>query len=427
MSEVEATVETVPGTANNVHIDRVLAAAAAEVSTVGDRFYELQYGIAPVSESAEKDEREEKEVRLARFEQAMTARNRTRVFAYPTGGALLPLDVAAVGDEQPRFTRAGRFSAGDVGPFQSNAAAAEADGAFNATASAFLALLASRQYAARAANQYPMTFFVGPVGGRVDAMAAARAERGESEYLSRYNRVAFLSSAALGGGRVRWSAIAVMPTTSTREPNITAWANLPEEAEEAELDRLRRAVGADVVATWTNTVHPRVLQADGIFKRRGWGNATDGSILSEAMLRGGNPDFVRGTNSTQMHSVLWPLAQLSMTRDTSLFFDPAVLYTQQVAGETVAKTHPWYRALAQLDRTPEAPDHDPRTHAWFLWTMAMLSRGTLPYLRHTQSAAPRSADRVAYAPVHPRPHLTRADMDVLTRAVHKTLAVRGSA
>jgi len=441
--KVDASIETYPGTLNTSHINRVLDIAASELSTIGDRFFEYNFldeeGMGGEGEiEKEKVEKLEYSVVSSRYEGAMKARNKEKKFPYPTGGAFLPLDIGHISDEQQAFTREGVFTSGDIGPFTASLSSSMEDANFNAAISAFITLLASRQYSARAANRYPMTFFVGPGSGGVPSEARSRKERNESELLSRYDRIAFTSNAEVpfrGGSqineKVRWVAIASIPPTSAiegRAPSIIAWANFvplekPDDPTYSEsVEKLRKLIGKSVVERWQTFIHDAVVESDGIFTP-GTRHLVPSEILNRKQLEEGSSDFIRSTGSTQTYSVLWPLTQLSMTRDDSLFFNDDRLYTRHIAAETSeAMDTLWYKSLDKLTNPDAVPYVKPQTSAWLRWTTSLLSMGILPYIRHTQSPyAKASMPDVVYEPVRARPHLTRDTMIPLARVVMKKL------
>jgi hypothetical protein len=338
------------------------------------------------------------------------------------------MDVGTI-DDVANFTRLGKFTSKGGAPFQMDLLSAKDTPNFNASVSAFFTLLASRQYAARAANRYPMTFFIGPGSVSLHDIAQ-RKSRGESEILSRYDRIAFTSNDAIGTPVapkiVRWVAIASLPVTSSiegRSPIITTWANFDDHIDpdnlmesKEELETLRSTIGIEAVQRWKNVIYPKIIQSDGIFTKKSR-TSTSQYVLNDELLVQGNADFVRTTGSTQMHSILWPLTQMSMTQDDAIFFDENRLHTKAIVAESsMDQGTSWYKSLKMLTANE---DEDPMKTAWLRWTTAMLSTGTLPYIRHTQ--APPPSDSIPYIPIRSRPHLTVVEMKALTGVIHKRL------
>jgi hypothetical protein len=428
-TKVQASVETSDKRVNSVHINNVLDLAGFELSSIGDRFYELEFGTHLDDPEAPPDPQEKHD----RFEQAMRERNRSKHFPYPTGGAFLPMDSSDL-SESKTYTRNGFFtenkdSEDPTGPFNLDLSTSHIK--FNRTASAFFALLASRQYSARSANGYPMTFFVGPGDDYLAEHKKSRKDRNETEQLSRYDRIVFTSSATTMNGdlkNVRWVAIASLPSSSSipdRPPMVTAWANYVEfehsgfeKASEYNdtLIVLRQAIGKEVVERW-NVIHKSILSDVGVFSTPK--PVPYASLLNEKLLKSGSSVFVRSTKSKQMYSVLWPLTQMSMIKDDSVFYDASRLHTLEVAGESNPKSafHDVNEALRVGASSLEEPSA--MEHAWLRWTTAMLSMGTLPYIRHTQVSSEEKTHVVS--PIRARPHLEKSKMNALMTAVSKSL------
>jgi hypothetical protein len=181
----------------------------------------------------------------------------------------------------------------------------------------------------------------------------------------------------------------------------------------AELNTLRSNIGKQVVKKWKSVIYPQIIASDGLFTEKSR-TATSGMVLNEELLKSGNVDFIRNTGSLQIHSILWPLTQMSMTRNDAILFDKKRLHTKAIVAETSTdKGTPWYKSLKMLTANEE---DDPMETAWLRWTTAMLSTGTLPYIRHTQTLP--SSDNIPYVPIRARPHLTVSEMESLTYAVH---------
>lgn len=236
---------------------------------------------------------------------------------------------------------------------------------------------------------------------------------------------------------VRWVAIASLPPSSAiegRAPVVTAWANYvtqvlnPESSKQSQkrqtmlennLIKFRGDIGEDVVNAWNGVVYPQILQNEGIFSKDSHASVAPG-LLNAKLLINGEPDFVRPTGSNQMHSVLWPVTQISMTKDDSIMFDDSRMYTSAIAGENLAPGDPWYNANSET--VPEADATDPlRKYAWFRWATALLSTGGIPYVRHTSYVPTLSDGAVLHIPVRARPHLTMDEMGNLARSVSKKL------
>jgi len=466
MFQVTASVEDAKGSVNATYINSVLSTLANDLSSVGERYYEENFGAISSSMAAEEGEEEgeigelrTRELGQERYKAAMRHLNVVKRFHYPTGHALIPLDASnPTSDDENLYTRSGYF--GDV--FAGTLREGMAPNHFNAAASAWVAMLAQRQYGARKPNGYPLTFFVGP-GFDKSKEPEKRRARGEIEDLSRYDRIAFMSQGNMDqegtsglaihsqGSRigVRWVAIASLSPSSSvegRAPVITVWANYatPDmvpasernrtqrmEDVQVHLDEFRSHIGKNVINTWNNVAD--MLGAPGVFTPDSLSRVSSvamdktrsgNNILNADQLRNGDDSFIRPTGSLQMYSVLWPLTQLSMSRDDAVMFDASRLYTREVAGER-QESGDWFDTMDKLAEK-HRPEEDPQRtaaiqeEAWFRWTMGLLSSGTIPYIRHTKTVYGREHTAgVEYYPVRALPHLTMEKMAMLNKAVNK--------
>lgn len=177
---IVASVENSPNQLNAVHVKTVLVNAAREISSVGDRYFEKEFGTDSLhTEKKEEPHSLTRGEKIARFEGAMEARNRDKVFLYHTGSAFLVRDRSMEDEKEQNaarlFTRRGKFDTDAGKPFTSTIEMGTDRGNFNALLSAYMAMLSWRQYGSRAPNGYPLTFFVGPTeGGNIEAHARLR-------------------------------------------------------------------------------------------------------------------------------------------------------------------------------------------------------------------------------------------------------------
>jgi hypothetical protein len=367
---------------------------------------------------------------------------------------------------------------GRNGPFFSSLTDALTPEGFNSTTSAFISTLADRQLILRGMFGFPMTLFVGPGVSTETTDASDRGSRGEQTSLSKYRRIAFTSDRFVGGfGSITgpsywaeeppkrgketslpldtkgfpWVAIATLPEDSTirgRSPIIFVWSNfmttVKNDDDEKYLSVLRGKIGADVRNTWRDKICKLVLSDKRILDPPLSGGIDDkmATPLNVKELYDGDSKYVMSTGSPQAHSVLWPLAQMTVLNDDRSLNDTKRLHTRYVAGEEGPSTD-WTKTLKLLSdvdlyhrknnsggETTTIFRINHQEYAWFAWTMGILLDGNMPFLRHTiddnryildhKAQLSRSEEApISYAPLKARPHLTREKFKDISNKVVK--------
>lgn len=342
-------------TENLKSINTVIAKSASDILTTGANMTEKLEkaperegkgkGKEPAGTSIVKSDEEEL------FEEAIRAYNQEEAmlskFVYPKNYAMLGLDASEPkGSGTYGSMREGLFTSGDKGPYTTGSAS-------NRTLEAMFALLANRQNIGRAWNNYPLTFFV---GSRHTGDTNIKLFRDTDMF----SRVVFGTLEA--GDEKSYTAIIQFTKGYPRKAVATVWVPSEKEGPLKNVD-IKSEIGGIVKNRWNDL---RDLSRDSTT-----GSPTIPSLINTNDIESlEESDFMRGTGSKEIHSLLWPVVKLCLTKDDSKIFSN--LGTEQVSKSWPSDTIKGFKGSTM----------------WHQWTMGILAMGSIPYLVHSNEIEP---------------------------------------
>lgn len=340
------------------------------------------------------------------------------------------------------------------------------DSTFKKTTACMMAILASRQYAGRAANDYPLCLFVAPGYDATKEIKERQDSKFEKTSMRRYDRIVFTSDSktenTLQDEPVHWVAFALLPNKeywNNNGPYIKVWCNLDPETmtdkNETEYNTQRKAIGENVLSTWKGIAESLIDPPgkDNIFHKETVFATSSDPVNKSALQSGdiGDADLLYGrmidyTGSRDSHSIFWPMTQCSMYRGLDMFVKISSnaktrMYTTEATGQggtSVVMTN-----LLEKFKKKEGRTDVLDMSASLLWTTGTLVKGVSLYTRHTKGQFLRqngytlndkdaeSPSSSEYKPVYSsnklpehiayaRPHLKREDAKKITQSIKKT-------
>jgi len=452
------------------------------LNTIGDVYLKVYHGETFPSEKSKKKketiveserdkllDEDESESFFPRYENALKQIGAQQSYEFS------PLHM--VGDSETKKTKENRRSI-SMGPEKmgnlSSLGSSVEYSTFRKTTACMMAILASRQYAGRATNAYPLCLFVAPGYNATKEIAERSDSKFEKTSMRRYDRIVFTSDAktenTLQEEPVHWVAFALLPNKeywSDRGPYIKVWCNLDpktmSEKTKTEYQTQRKAIGEAVLSSWKtiteSLISPYLSGSEKIFHKETIFADTKDPINKDTLQAGDmdeDADLLYGrmidyTGSRDPHSIFWPMTQCSMYRGLDMFVKTSSnaksrMYTIEAMGHggtSAGMTNLLQKFKKKEGKTKEVLDMS----ASLLWTTGTLVRGVSLYTRHTSGQFLRqngytlidnkadspssSSSSSEYRPLYStsklpehmayaRPHMKKEDVKKITQSVKKT-------